>query len=85
MDVEQLIALTEVLENPYLYIDNIRASLFEAVEIPELTGQENFGSVTFNVSLNLKDTFEGDYVAPVIPKTPDYSSQHYSQLDYSTL
>jgi predicted enzyme related to lactoylglutathione lyase len=85
MDVEQLIALTDVLENPYLYIDNIRASLFEAVEIPELTGQENFGSVTFNVSLNLKDTFKGDYVAPVIPKTPDYSSQHYSQLDYKTL
>lgn len=85
MDIEQLISLTEVLENPYLYINNVRASLFEAVEIPELTMQENFGFVDFDVSLNLRDIFQGNYIAPVIPKTPDYSGQHYSQLDYNTL
>jgi hypothetical protein len=56
MDIDQIIALTDVLENPYLYIDGTRASLFEAVEVPEVTNQENFGSIKFNVSFNNNDT-----------------------------
>ena len=56
MDIDQLIALSDVLENPYLYIDGTRASLFEAVEIPEVVNQENFGSIKFNVSFNNNDT-----------------------------
>jgi hypothetical protein len=56
MDIDQIIALTDVLEDPYLYIDGTRASLFEAVEVPEVTNQENFGSIKFNVSFNNNDT-----------------------------
>lgn len=71
MDIDQIISLTDVLENPYLYVDGTRASLFEAVEVPEVTSQENFSSVKFNVSL-----FEGDlidldaliYVPPFVNK-----------------
>lgn len=85
MDIDQIISLTDVLENPYLYVNKVRASLFEAVEVPEVTSQENFGSVKFNISFNYNDLFNGDYVTPVIPITPDYSSQHYSLIDYYTL
>lgn len=68
MDIDQLIALSDVLENPYLYVNNIRASLFEAVEIPEVVNQEIFGSVKFNISFNNNDVFDGNYIAPVIIK-----------------
>ena len=85
MDIEQLISLTDVLENPYLYINKVRASLYEAIEIPEVTSQENFGSVKFNVSFNYNDIFAGDYVTPATPIVPDYSLQDYSLIDYYTL
>jgi len=85
MDINQLISLSDVLENPYLYVNKIRGFLYEAVEIPEVTNQENFGMVKFNVSLDKNDVFDENYIVPQPVVTPDYSSQDYSLIDYYTL
>jgi hypothetical protein len=66
LGVDTLIYLSDVLENAFLYVDSKRAYLFEAVQIPTLTSQENFGSFMFELSVNDKDVFTGDYVPPVI-------------------
>ena len=52
MSIEDLIMTAEILEKPYLFIDNKRCSLFEAVKIPELTQQENFGKIKFTLAPN---------------------------------
>lgn len=52
MSIDDLILVSEILESAYLYIDDVRYSLFEAVKIPELTQQENFGRLKFTLSPN---------------------------------
>jgi hypothetical protein len=52
MSIDDLIMTAEILESPYLYIDNKRYSLFEAVKIPELTQQENFAKIKFTLAPN---------------------------------
>ena len=52
MSIEDLIMTAEILESPYLYIGSKRYSLFEAVKIPELTQQENFGKIKFTLAPN---------------------------------
>ena len=52
MSIEDLILTSQILESPYLYIDAKRYSLFEAVKIPELTQQENFGKIKFTLAPN---------------------------------
>jgi hypothetical protein len=52
MSIEDLIMTAEILESPYLYIGNKRYSLFEAVKIPELTQQENFGKIKLTLAPN---------------------------------
>jgi len=52
MSMEDLIMTTEILESPYLYIGSKRYSLFEAVKLPELTQQENFGKIKFTLAPN---------------------------------
>jgi hypothetical protein len=84
MNIETLTQLTDVLESPYLYVNKIRCSLFEAITIPELTQQENFTNITFILSPNKSDIFSGDYVEPLIVTTPDYSPIDYLATDYKT-
>jgi hypothetical protein len=52
MSMEDLIMTAEILESPYLQIGSRRYSLFEAVKIPELTQQENFGKIKFTLAPN---------------------------------
>lgn len=52
MSIDDLILTATLLESPYLYIDNKRCSLFEAIKIPELTQQENFGKLKFIIAPN---------------------------------
>jgi hypothetical protein len=52
MSIDDLILTSEILESPYLYIGSKRYSLFEAVKIPELTQQENFGKIKFTLAPN---------------------------------
>ena len=65
-----IINLTYALESPVLYVNSVRSSLFEAIDIPDKEFQENFTSVDFSISQNLKDNFF---------KRPDYSG-----IDYGT-
>ena len=52
MSIEDLILTAQILESSYLYIGSTRYSLFEAVKIPELTQQENFGKIKFTLAPN---------------------------------
>lgn len=65
-----LIELIQKLKLPYVYVNNIRASLFDAPEIPKSTSQENFASLSLNLSFNYNDVFvdttivsnQGDFI-----------------------
>ena len=70
-----LINLTYVLENPILYVNYIRNSLFEAVELTKKTSQENFSQINFSLSPNYNDTFFGK---------ADYNGIDYGSADYNT-
>ena len=50
MSMEDLIMTTDILEKPYLFIDGKRCSLFEAIKLPDLTQQENFGKIKFIIN-----------------------------------
>jgi hypothetical protein len=69
MAVDTLIQFTDILESPYLYVNSIRCSLFEAVSIPELTQQENYTNITFVLSPNkndvytIEDPLKGDFLS----------------------
>ena len=52
MSIEDLIMIAEILEKPVLFVNDIRCSLFEAIKIPELTQQENFGKIKFTLAPN---------------------------------
>ena len=57
MPKNQIINLTYLLESAILFVNNQRCSLFEAVDIPEKTSQENFVSIEFQLSVNNNQTF----------------------------
>lgn len=52
MSIDDLILTASILESSYLYIGSTRYSLFEAIKIPELTQQENFGKLKFILAPN---------------------------------
>ena len=81
MSMQQLIKLTNVLESPYLYCNLVRASLFEAIKIPDTVQQENWAFIDFTLSPNENDIFNGDFVEPLEIINPDYSPFDYSN-DY---
>ena len=51
MSIEDLIMTTDILESTYLYINDLRCYLFEAIKLPELTQQENFGKIKFTINI----------------------------------
>jgi hypothetical protein len=51
--IDSLIQLSDVLESPYLYVNTVRASLYQALEIPKPTARENYGRMEVQLSLNL--------------------------------
>jgi hypothetical protein len=75
MPKSTLIALTYVLESPVLYVNYIRCSLFEAVDLPKKTAQENFIEISYILSPNYKDNFFG---------LADYNGIDYGSADYDT-
>ena len=50
MSMEDLIMTSDILESPYLAINGSRCYLFEAIKLPELTQQENFGKIKFVIN-----------------------------------
>jgi len=69
-----LINLTYLLESPVLYVNYIRNSLFEAIDLPEKTSQENFIEADYILSPNYNDNFFG---------LPDYNGIDYGTADYN--
>jgi len=76
MPKDLIILLTDILESPIVYINLLRSSLFEAVDIADKTAQENFASIDFTISPNKNDSFLG---------LADYNGFDYGQLDYQTI
>lgn len=70
-----LIALTYLLESPVLYVNYIRCSLFEAIDLPKKTSQENFIEASYILSPNYNDNFFG---------LADYLGIDYGSADYDT-
>jgi len=50
MAFHELSLLSMILRSPYLYVNKIRASLFEAIDLPQKKGNENFGQFSYNLS-----------------------------------
>jgi len=75
MPIDVLIMLSYVLESPVLYVNYIRCSLFEAIDIPEEISQENFAEFDYNLSPNFNDNFFG---------LADYNGIDYGSADYNT-
>ena len=55
VNIEILKKLRNLLNKPYKYIDLKECSLFEAFEIPELTGNGNFSQQSFLLNVNEKN------------------------------
>lgn len=70
-----LINLTYLLESPVLYVNYIRNSLYEAIELPKKISQENFAEIDFSLSPNYNDNFFG---------LGDYNGIDYGSIDYNT-
>jgi uncharacterized protein (TIGR02145 family) len=80
MSMDDLIMTTEILKSPYLYIGNTKYNLFESVKIPELTQQENFGSIKF--TLAGKDEYEPESIKTVL--MPDLRAWQLYNLNTAT-
>lgn len=74
MPKSMVILLTYLLESPVLYVNYIRNSLFEAIDLPRKIGQENFIEAEFVLSPNYNDNFFGK---------PDYLGIDYGTMDYN--
>lgn len=70
-----VIGLTYLLESPILYVNYIRNSLFEAIDLPKKTSQENFIEIEYILSPNYNDNFFG---------LADYLGIDYGSADYDT-
>lgn len=70
MSLDILNHISDILICPYLYLNQIRISLFEAPKFPEVTNQENFGKMEFIVSPNKYDVIDLDALFPIIPFVP---------------
>jgi hypothetical protein len=58
MPLENLDLLMDILSSPYLYVDGIRASLYEAPKMPDLGGDQNFAQTEFMISPKSWDIYK---------------------------
>lgn len=54
-----LILMTYLLESPVLFVNGLRYSLFEAIDLPKKQSLENFASIDFQLSPQQGNTFFG--------------------------
>ncbi|HAT75674.1 MAG TPA: hypothetical protein DCS19_02245 [Flavobacterium sp.] len=73
VSIDSLIQLSDVLESPYLYVNTIRASLFQAIDLPKPKDRENYGQMDINLSFKKGDSLFG---------LADYNGQDYNGIDY---
>lgn len=72
-----LVKLKAILGLPYVYINNVRASLKEVFEIPRKTAQENFAEISFTINFHPNDVF----VQPV-PSKGDFKASDFEEDDF---
>jgi hypothetical protein len=60
MSKNQLIRLVDIVSLPYVYLEGVRSCLYSAPEIPKKIGEENFGKLDFEVTLDENDIFVAD-------------------------
>lgn len=76
MSLDLLNQLSDILISPYLYLNQVRISLFEAPKFPEVTQQENFGKMEFIISPNKNDLYKDDI------SRGDFSANDFSANDF---
>lgn len=69
-----LIGLSDIFESPYLYINGLRYSLFEAINFPAKISEENFSMIEIKVSRADNVTFSD---------VTDYNGIDYGIIDYN--
>lgn len=72
-----LIQLKKILALPYLYVNFVRAYLYESPEIQNSQSQENFGFLKYILSLNENDTYKEP-----IASSGDWSSNDWDSNDW---
>jgi hypothetical protein len=78
MPIETIDLFMDVLSSPYLYVDSVRASLYESPKIPDLVGTENFGKFDFIISPKKWDIYkEAD------PTKGDWISTDWLSTDFN--
>jgi hypothetical protein len=69
MPLEILDLLMDILSSPFMYVDGIRASLYETPKMPDLSASQNFGQIEFLISPKKWDIYsepqpsKGDWLA----------------------
>ena len=81
MSLDLLNHLSDILICPYLYLNSIRISLFEAPKFPEVTNQENFGKMDFLISPNPNDRYE---ITQQISALGDFLKTDFLATDFKT-
>lgn len=69
MATHELRLLSMVLRSAYLYVNTVRASLFEAINFPDAKGNSNIGQFGYNLSLKENDVLNYDDISVPIPKS----------------
>lgn len=78
----QLIQLAKVLGCSQLYVNLVRAYLYEPLDIPKMALQENYTKVpSYALSFNRSDIYNPSSGQLT---TPDYDNQDYNSSDYYT-
>lgn len=65
-----MIKIDDAFENKYVYVDLVRANLFEANEIKEFQGNENWVQNILKITFNTSDVYDPLYVPPVVSFSP---------------
>ena len=68
-----LLKISDVFEYKYLYLDQFRFNLYEAIDIPEFKADENFSQSIIKVSFNKLDVFNPltQFIPVVDPLVPE--------------
>jgi len=77
MPLENLDLLMDILSSPFMYVDGVRASLYETPKMPDLGGNQNYGQIDFMISPKKWDI----YTEPQ-PSRGDFLAADFSATDF---
>ena len=62
--------IIEAFDYRFTYLNLVRSSIFEAVEIPRIEGKENFVQTDISFTFNNSELYDPNYVTPIPPVPP---------------